>query len=410
MTERFGTARSGLATAFLGATALHSNYDPQKEAGRYIASLAIKDNARIFIFVEPCLGYTVAEIRRRFSGAFCIALHCSPAFFGKSGADAEWHPRQGAALGAFLAAHIPDDKALDVQLIEWKPAMHAYGRRYADLLSQCAVFLKRAAAGARTAAYFARRWEKNRKKNLVRSGGFLSFSPGDIPLIITASGPSLETALPLIKAASAFTFILAVSSSAPALLCAGIQPNLVLSIDGGFWAKSHLLEVFRLRRGIPLAIAVNAALPSQYADQPLLLITNPSCAGTFPFLTLPERGTVSAQALDLALLLSGGPLYFAGLDLTDDIKSHVRPYALDPYIEQGTNRFESFHSRSFDRRQRAKDADSFGVYAAWFKETLAALKRPCYFLGRLPFSGPCQKDRVEPQGRRRPVFSVRERP
>jgi hypothetical protein len=101
-----------------------------------------------------------------------------------------------------------------------------------------------------------------------------------------------------------------------------------------------------------------------------------------PHLTLPQRGTVTASALDLALALSSGPLYFAGMDLgTRDIQSHARPYALDAYVNAGTNRLEPYYSRSWERFEKAKSLDPLGIYASWFKEQLPRLKRRCYALG-----------------------------
>jgi hypothetical protein len=426
MTERFAVSRSGLPTVFLGPLAIHSNYDPEKEARRYINSLGLKKGGRIFIFIEPGLGYAVRELRRRVPRGLMLALHCSAAFADRTGADAEWHPQCGTGLADFLAAHIDDDDAPFVQLVEWKPSMNAYGSLYSGLVSCCAVFLKRSAANARTAAYFEKKWKKNTERNLRFQKKVLGFTPGNCPVLITGSGPGLEPVLPLIRdvAEKKTAFILAASSSVPALLSAGIEPSLMLSSDGGNWAKYHLLDALRLwgscrsaGSGPLLAASVSAALPSQYAALPLLLVGHepgPAQGGTIPRLILPQRGTVTALALDLALVLSSGPLYFAGMDLqNDDIKSHARPYALDYYVNAGTSRLDPPYSRFYKRMEKAGALTVLEIYASWFREQLPRIKRPCYFLGSRPFlldGFLPHRDSVKKEGALMPVFSVYEVP
>ncbi|MDR1430293.1 MAG: hypothetical protein LBI85_08380, partial [Spirochaetaceae bacterium] len=211
------------------------------------------------------------------------------------------------------------------------------------------------------------------------------------------------------------------SSSVPALHSAGITPSLTITSDGGNWARCHILDGLRLApgpsgRGAPLfAAAFNAALPSQCAHLPVLFIGDGSeAAGELlsglPHLTLPQRGTVTAGALDLALLLSSGPLYFAGMDLKSrDIQSHARPYALDAYVGSGTNRLDPYYSRSWERGEKAKNINPLGIYASWFREYLPRVKRPCYYLGPPPLLlegllSPAET--VKPGGKKFPAFTV----
>jgi hypothetical protein len=347
-----------------------------------------------------------------------IALHCSAFFAGSGEPDAEWHPGRNESLESFLAGHIADEEASGVQLVEWKPSMNAYGSRYADLVSRCVSFLRRCMANVRTGEYFKERWDRNARRNTLYREKVLSFAPGDCPVLITGSGPGLEAALPLLKEAveKKRAFLLAAAASVPALLSAGIRPSLTITSDGGNWARCHILDSLRLASGTLLfAAAFNAALPSQCAQCPVLFIGDGSEAAgellsDIPHLTLPQRGTVSASAMDLALLLSSGPLYFAGVDLkTSDIQSHARPYALDAYVNSGTKRLDPYYSRSFERMEKSKSLNPLAVYASWFREQLPLIKRPCYVLGPAP---PLLEGRLVPAkevkagGRTFPSFTV----
>jgi hypothetical protein len=184
--------------------------------------------------------------------------------------------------------------------------------------------------------------------------------------------------------------VLAVSSAVPALKARGIVPDMIISTDGGGWARLHLNECFR---GKPepwcYAAALTAALPSQCASSPVLAISDGSVWQNLvlmeldiPFIALPQRGTVSASALDLALALSKGRILFPGVDLSyRDIRTHARPYSFDRLWEEAACRFKPFYSQAFSRARDIDKGGSHAVYAAWFKKQLASYPRRLFSLG-----------------------------
>ncbi|QQO07968.1 6-hydroxymethylpterin diphosphokinase MptE-like protein [Breznakiella homolactica] len=397
MTEKLADTRSGFPTAYCGTKPIHSVYDPKKEAERYTASLSVKDGTRYFILLEPGLGYCIEYLRYQFPGVRILAVHCSSFFAGTGSPDAEWEPEEPVSLQKWLEREIPDSEAVRVQIIEWKPSAAAYGTVYRDVLAETAEFLRRAAANSRTAEYFGPRWLRNVDKNFRGITRFLRINPGTAPIIITGAGPGLEDSLDLIKRASdnRNAFILAAASSVPALLGRDITPDLIISTDGGNWAHAHLFETIRYtcrsKRQIPLAAPLSAALPSQYMATPILVLGDGTAwqnsildLSGIPRLSLPQRGTVTASALDLALFLTSGTLYAAGMDLESrDLRSHARPYSLDSIVTSGVNRLDPAYSRFFDRSVREKAGNSFGIYAAWFKEYLRSFPRKIYSLGTI---------------------------
>jgi hypothetical protein len=213
-----------------------------------------------------------------------------------------------------------------------------------------------------------------------------------VPVLVTGAGPSLEDSLPLIKEIRdrGSCFIIAASSSFMALSRGGIVPDLVLSTDGGPWALLHLYELFRAGPGIPLAAAFSAGLPSQCGDLPILGISDGSLwQGLIlrglgvPHLVLPQRGTVTATALDLAFALGRGKVCIAGIDLDSrDIRTHCRPYSFDRLQREGSSRFHTEYSRLFSRNFAMREGGSHRVYAEWFAGRLAAYRGRLYTLGK----------------------------
>jgi hypothetical protein len=101
-----------------------------------------------------------------------------------------------------------------------------------------------------------------------------------------------------------------------------------------------------------------------------------------PFLALPQRGTVTASALDLAFALGVKEVCIAGMDLgLRDIRSHARPYSFDRLRAEGACRFRPEYSQAFTRSCRISGGGSHRIYAAWFKEQLQSWKGELYTLG-----------------------------
>jgi len=390
---------------------LHSRYNPQGEAERYIDSFSLNEKIRFFILIEPGLGYMIAPLKRKAPNAKIIALHAE-----KPGqttatqvptlkADSEWYPGTGVSVQEFLEAEIPDSEALEIRLLEWRPALNVYGHLYRVLVEEAAVFIKRSDANARTTKVFGSRWFKNFIKNLSIIKTVISpvndnLSKVSLPLLVTGAGPGLEDAIPIIKNEApkdpkeGDLFILASSSSIAALEANDLIPDLAISTDGSNWARLHLFGSFRnnskKKEARPFAVALTAALPSQCGDLPILVISDGSFWQTLilrelqiPFIALPQRGTVTAAALDLAFSLTGGQIYIAGMDLANsDIRSHARPYSFDTLIEEKASRANPMYSETYKRSSLLKAGGSYGIYASWFEKQLSLYPRPLYPVGK----------------------------
>jgi hypothetical protein len=372
---------------------LHSRYDPRLEAERYIASLSLKENARFFILIEPGHGYIAPPLKKKIPGAKIIALHVEKHEEAQHEGlvDTEWFPETGMSIQDYLEREIPDSEAAEIQLLEWRPALTVYGQAYLNLVEETVNFIKRADANARTIKAFGPRWFRNFFRNLRLIDKTFLPAPISCPLLVTGAGPGLETVIPVIRKERERLFILAASSSAAALKAENLFPDMVISTDGSSWAKFHLYEIFRDTGGLgcPLALSLTAALPSQAKSSPVLIISDGSLWQTLilneleiPFMILPQRGTVSATALDLAFALTKGEVFIAGMDLGNkDIRSHARPYSFDRFIEEKACRYAPAYSQTYGRSSMLKAGGSYAIYASWFEKQLETYPKRLYSLG-----------------------------
>ncbi|MDR3130425.1 MAG: DUF115 domain-containing protein [Treponema sp.] len=397
MTEQLSSAGTGLPTVLAGDKFLHSRYNPAAEAEKYVKSLNLSEKIRFFILIEPGLGYIIPVLKRLFPAAKAAVLHVSDFFVSVSGETAKdvpaWSPGSGISPEEFLERELPDAGIDVLKIVEWRPALAAYGTAYKKLLEAAVYFIRRADANARTVRGFGRRWVKNFFRNLDILRVFFRISPGSLPWIVTGAGPGLEESLPAIALMRREgAALLASSSSVPALASGGIMPDLAIAADGGGWARFHLWETIRLTTGGPLFLAASltAAIPCQYGDFPVLPLSDGSLWQEavleklgIPRLVLPQRGTVTASALDLALRCTKGEVFLAGMDLAnEDIKTHARPYALDRFRDEGANRLDPQYSRAFVRAGQISASCSHRVYAEWFGGRMAAYPGRIRSLGK----------------------------
>jgi hypothetical protein len=383
----------------VGNNFIHSSYNPLYEAERFVKALTIPHNCENLIILEPGLGYCIPIIKRMYPDKRVLVIHATNYLKDiAEGFDVEahkvWFPGGDIDVLNFLEQEIPEGS--HSFLIEWNPSRVAFGQQYYNLLQIIQQFLKREAANIKTTEGFGKRWIKNSFKNLVRLQNPVYFKAGTIPVIVTGAGPSLEVSIPLIHRAlqEGPVCIVAAASSVPTLLYHHIIPSLSVATDGGTWATFHLIDQFRRVRQLtklasvlsynsdgnsllpfPLATSLYAYLCSQVAQVPQLIISDGSLWQTkllqkleIPFLQLPQRGTVSATIIDIAMALSSGPIYITGMDMAHrDMVTHARPYGLDFYYEQKVNRCSPLYHLQFKRGLIDANHGALSIYADWFE-------------------------------------------
>jgi len=379
---------------------LHSRYDPRAEAVRYIDSLRLTDTIECFILIEPGFGFMIPVLRDKFPDRKIIILHagkclsrgnltynCAVFSSGETNLSG-----QTQNIKRFLETETPDIDAAKIKIIEWRPSMNYFKEAYLTLISQTAEFLKQTDAGKRTTAHFGKRWVKNFFININCITKTVTFKKSDLPVIVTGSGPSLENVLPFIKDMQEYCLIIAASSSLTALSFAGIKPDIVITTDGGNWARKHLCFLFSnaaaSTSAAALAVNLCAALPSQCSEYPFLIINDGSFWQSvvlrelsLPSIIIGQRGTVSATAAELAMQLSNGNVYLAGMDFSNnDIRTHVKPYAFDNIFFSQANRFFPVYSSAFKRSSLLKDGGSMNIYEAWFKDQLSSWQKNIFSL------------------------------
>jgi hypothetical protein len=381
-------ARSGACTAIIAGIALHSRYDPLREAERFVQTSLQGEIPSAIVLLGAGLGYLVDSLRRRFPSARLLALYYDARIHEKSlnRAELAWHPGMPEDPEAWLRRMLCELDLEGLRVLEWPPSSRIFpdlARRARRAVEQVARELRGSMVTTQAAG---RRWMRNSLLNFLNTRSLIrpAGRAGGRPVLLAASGPSLQESACWIRRCRDRLRLWALPSAALFLREEGLPPDLVVLTDPGFYALYHLhpLAGRPLRLAMPLSAAAGCWRLSaevlwfsqgNFFEEALL-----DQAG-LKAPAVPPHGTVAASALELALLLSNGPVILAGLDLClYDIRSHVRPNTFERFLEPAAGRLSPMHDLLFrqaaDRAPHRRTVDGARIrsglpletYAGWF--------------------------------------------
>ena len=189
--------------------------------------------------------------------------------------------------------------------------------------------------------HFGKIWFRNALINLgiaAETGCFIPREDTDKIAIVAAAGPSLEVALPDLKAHRSKYTIFSTDTAFGTLSSSGISPDYFISIDAQSVSVSHAMKGFTHDMNVIVDICGNPdiALQARKCDSNLIFV-----AGGHPFAGLAcaaghipridtSSGTVTVSALDAAHALGYSNVILAGADFA---YTDGKPYARGTYLE-----------------------------------------------------------------------------
>lgn len=417
MVEVF-TSRSGVPSIRVGGVAIHSPYDPVREAQRFMDTALAAERPSTVVVLGEGLGYLSGCVSRRHPGVRVLRVCYSHELFRRSetflseawAADAPasdlWHPGSDTGVGEFLRERIGELDIEGLRVLEWPPSSRLFPRQSRAANEALQQILRELNGSIVTTMAAGKLWVRNCVSNFLFLEGPLQGVPCSAgrAVVIAASGPSLEESAPALRGVRGAIDIWALPSCAPFLRQAQLDPDLIIMTDPGFHAVGHLRHAplpcpvampLSAARGLwdLSAAAKGSTAPLPYLiAQPGLLEAELLQASGYSGPVIAPHGTVAATALDLARAASSGPIIFAGLDLcTNDIISHARPNEFEVSFQPRVNRTSPFDSLlygwSADRNairvpgsRSARASVSLQTYAGWLGRDRSVRHSPVFRL------------------------------
>ena len=386
MIELF-TARSGAPSLKVDGVALHSLYDPRREAQRFVRQALGEQTPAAVIVLGECVGHIAEAVAQAHPRALVLAAVYSPeiARAARLPAAANWDPSSPQALDEFLRLRLGELQIEGLRVIEWPPSARAFPEASRSANEAVRRVVQELNGSLVTTVAAGRLWLRNCFSNFLHIDTVLS-GPlcGEArPIVIAAPGPSLEEAAGLLAEVRGRVALWALPSSCPFLLESGLLPDLVVMTDPGFYALHHLQFA---SPSCPLAMPLSAARGSwdlhprpavALLEQPFVVERSLLQAAGLSAPSVAPHGTVTATAIDLALGATRAPVIVAGLDLgSRDLLSHARPNAFDRLLHLQSSRLHPHTSQWFGRAQLLgsttvpgtdfRTSPALRTYAGWF--------------------------------------------
>lgn len=363
--------KNGTVTAKYNGLLLHSKYNPVKEAETLISSFDPKNHDTV-IFLGFGLGYGPIEFAKKHPDATMILVEKDPSRFFSAIDVLDWsdvfrHKKIILLLGAGeeeVSALLGKCKTEATAVYKTK-AQCAHSENYFSAVENA---LKQNSQkeeiNTNTLEKFARLWLNNSCRNL----DYLQSLDGvnkyrnlgkEIPFVILAAGPSLESILPHLEEIKKRAMIICVDTALHACLRQNVEPDFIILADPQYYCSLHLDFL-----SAPSSILITeiAAYPSvlRFKCRETVLFSSLFPIGQFFESQTGEKGklaaggSVTTSAWDFARLCKASRIFMAGMDLGYPGKeTHIR----------GSKFEEKAHAES-SRTKTSETANSAALFSA----------------------------------------------
>lgn len=328
-------AKNGELTATFNNTRLHSSYNPSREAESTL-NKAVLENTENLIFFGAGLGYNLLSASKIFPGKTLVYIEKSVSRF----LEMLWHTDLQALFSmekCIIAVEADPQEISPVftpctyenTVLFENPAFISGEKDYFDAIkASIRSCQNRHQINENTKKKFGKLWIRNGLKNLDKNqelSGVCIYLNGaenlNLPFLVIAAGPSLETVLPRIKELKEKAVCVCVDTALSALLKAGVEPDFIVLTDPQYWAYRHISG---LSSPSSVLITESSVYPSVFRFNCRKTVL---CSSLFPWGqyfenifgakgTLGSGGSVASSAFNFCVLAGAREILFAGMDLS----------------------------------------------------------------------------------------------
>jgi len=390
MIEKFVT-KSGHKSILINDIRYHSSYNPEKEADRFITNIIGDTRPSTVIISGAGIGYLITAVRKQFPEAKVVILFYRKELFDLCSTmntlknNYCWHPDLNIDIHTFLHTSLSDLDIEGLQMIEWPVSASLFPEISKLVQKNLSQVIKEKRGSIVSSIAMGRLWIRNSFINFIHLEDVYrgNSPPASCPVILTASGPTLEESIHLIKKWENKALIISLPSAVKCLLAYSIKPDIIVMTDPGYYSMHHLkwADISHSVIYMPLS----AATGIWKTDAKVILFSQPNffeilllskCSNIFH--SIPPKGTVAATALEIAQKLSKSEIFIAGLDLCfQDIRSHAMPHSFHTLLEITASRLSPVYSQEFRRSiffapeynsdNKTRTSLALKTYEGWFR-------------------------------------------
>jgi len=365
-----------------GPIALHSVYDPEKE-GRRLAETVAGSGFLVCLGIGGAYQAVAALADSRLSGLLLVDR--DPPLLRSILERLDMRPLIEDPRTAFLLDEPPSSVAQrllslwipglcgSLRTLPLRPRADRDGSYFQAVGDAIRMAVEGAASDYSIQSRFGRRWFSNIAWNLLSAPSALRLPELGREACVVGAGPSLESQIPSLRRRGPSVSLVAVDTAFPALAAAGLEPDLVVSIDCQHFSTYHFVK------GPP----VSSMLVLDLSSPPMLSRLTKRrgfFSGGHPFSRFAARrgfpfpevdtsgGNVAHAAVSLSVALGAKEIRLFGVDFSyPEGKSYARGTYLYDYFLVRSGRLspvsEGFAGLVFGRIGLLRDTeDGFPRY------------------------------------------------
>ena len=382
MNISFENAKNASPTCVVDGRFLHSKYNPENEANTFVANIECNFNPSCIIITGTALPYCEQYLKIRFPNIPIVAIVYNSVFM----THGKWEKcflctanTTSMELSDAIFSQLGELHLGAVLTLSWKPSESLFEAETTIAWQALRALIQKTRDIIATRSYFAERWLKNSVRFCRFAQNIITIEKQVKPIVLVASGASLQESISHIAKHKDDFYIIAASSAICTLTENGIIPDMCISTDGGFYARNHLEVLINLHKSgvnIPLAISTESNVPTYVLENcPIIPLTyNDGIESELlhqceiPAIAAERNGTVTGTASILAMKLTDEDIYTCGLDLANGSGySHAQPNAHEKIHSQKDFRLCTLETRICPKPTHSSGLSSMDIYRQWFE-------------------------------------------
>jgi len=326
---------------------LHSKYYPLKEAKKQIENLKVKNQQQIFALGFG-LGYHLNELakRNKYDKVFIIEPYMSLFYTALKYVDLSDLLKSKniiyligediSSLFDVIRAYYSLSLEKDIEFLEQKAEVNLFNDEYKEIYNKIKEGINFKKTTLATNIHSAKKWKRNMIynipyiiKNPKVDDFFNSFK--DIPAICVAAGPSLDKNIDQLKRVKNNALVMCVGTSLKPLLERGIEPDIVVSVDGNLANYKHFEDIKNIPDSYLFAeLANHYKIQEKWNDKQVFLTMKRNFSGWVEeikgeYTSINTGGTVAHTMVDLSYKFGADPIVLLGQDLAfSENRTHAR--------------------------------------------------------------------------------------
>lgn len=398
-TGEIGPAKSGYPTLKVtqdGKTYhLHSAYDPMREAARWAQEVYAEEDDTLLV-CGIGLGYHLQRLSLLYPKANIIALEPDLNLFKTALRAVDftslinnqkvifYFGTERKEIATLIDKCVNIYQPEKIKLLAYLPIVRKATPDFKTLEEAVTMVVIDQILNTNTTMHFAFDWAENFLLNLpevlpapdvnVLCGPFAG-----IPGIIVAAGPSLDKNIRLLPQVKNKAVVIAAGTAFKAVLSLGIEPDLVVSVDGGEANGANFQNIKVKDAGLVFAPEVYKSIPVNFTGPKIVGAYNPYFLSWLDDYTGEKRvllkggPSVANVSFDLAIKMGLNPIIFIGQDLAyTERKTHSQRTI---YEGRTISPYEQLvEVEGYGGKEKVATSLSLACFLHWFENEIPRVK------------------------------------